>query len=152
MFVVLDTNHFAELVHDTVLGERLKQRFVERGAQVFTTIITAQEVTEGWCAFIRKQKAGSAKQIHGYQQFQHSLELLMEFTVLAFDEQAADIFRPLRKVHPQAGTQDLKIAAVCLAQRCDSADSQSRPFQQNGCRQRLVWHLSCHRRLPLAVA
>jgi hypothetical protein len=24
--------------------------------------------------------------------------------------------------------------------------------EQNGCRQRLVWHLSCHRRLPLAVA
>ncbi len=115
MFVVLDTNHFAELVHDTVLGERLKQRFVERSAQVFTTIITAQEVTEGWCAFIRKQKAGSAKQIHGYQQFQHSLELLMEFTVLAFDEQAAGIFLNLRRDFPQAGTQDLKIAAVCLA-------------------------------------
>ena len=24
--------------------------------------------------------------------------------------------------------------------------------EQNGCRQRLEWHLSCHRRLPLAVA
>jgi hypothetical protein len=26
------------------------------------------------------------------------------------------------------------------------------PAEQNGCRQRLVWHLSCHRRFPLAVA
>ena len=115
MFVVLDTNHFAEMVHDSVLGGRLQQRFAECGAQVFTTIISAQEVTEGWCAFIRKQKAGSAKQIHGYQQFQHSLELLMELTILAFDEQAADIFRRLRKDLPKSGTQDLKIAAVCLA-------------------------------------
>lgn len=115
MFVVLDTNHFAELVHDTAVGERLKQRIASRHAQVVTTIITAQEVTEGWCAFIRKQKAGSAKQIHGYQQFQHSLELLMELIVLAFDEQAADIFRRLRKQFPQSGTQDLKIASVCLA-------------------------------------
>jgi hypothetical protein len=24
--------------------------------------------------------------------------------------------------------------------------------EQNGCRQRLIWHLSCHRRFPLAVA
>jgi hypothetical protein len=24
--------------------------------------------------------------------------------------------------------------------------------EQNGCRQRLEWHLSCHRRFPLAVA
>ena len=115
MFVVLDTNHFAEMIHDTVLGERLKGRFAASGAAVFTTIISAQEVTEGWCAFIRKQKAGSGKQIHGYQQFQHSLELLMEFTVLGFDEQAGQIFRKLRKDLPQCGTQDLKIAAVCLA-------------------------------------
>ena len=39
----------------------------------------------------------------------------MEFTVLAFDEQAAEIFRGLRKDLPRYGTQDLKIAAVCLA-------------------------------------
>jgi tRNA(fMet)-specific endonuclease VapC len=111
---VLDTNHFAELVHDTVPGGQLKQRLAKPAVQVFTTIITAQEVTEGWCAFIRKQKAGGAKQIHGYQQFHHSLELLMEFTVIAFDAQAAATFLHLRKALPRAGTQDLKIAAICL--------------------------------------
>ncbi|HYF36663.1 MAG TPA: type II toxin-antitoxin system VapC family toxin [Prosthecobacter sp.] len=115
MFVVLDTNHFAEMVHQTVLGDSLEKRLSKSGAEVFTTIITAQEVNEGWCAFIRKQKAGSQKQIHGYQQFQHSLELLMELTVLPFDEQAAEIFRSLRKALPRAGTQDLKIAAICIA-------------------------------------
>ncbi len=40
MFVVLDTNHFAELVHDTTLGARLKARFQARKAQIFTTIIS----------------------------------------------------------------------------------------------------------------
>lgn len=97
MFVVLDTNHFAKLVHDTGCGARLKQRFAKHRAEVLTTIITAQEVSEGWSAFIRKQKAGSEKQIHGYAQFQHSLELLMDFTLLPFDEQAAAVFRDLRK-------------------------------------------------------
>ena len=115
MFVVLDTNHFSELVHDTVRCTRLKQRFSDRSADVLTTIVTAQEITEGWCAFIRKQKAGSPKQIHGYKQFQHSLELLMELTILAFDEQAAEVFRGLRKDLPRTGTQDLKIASICLA-------------------------------------
>ncbi len=115
MFVVLDTNHFAEPVHHTALGGRLKARFRARKAQVFTAIITAQEVTEGWSAFIRKQKAGTPKQIHGYAQFQHSLELLMALTVLPFDEQAAVVFRDLRKALLQAGTQDLKIASICLA-------------------------------------
>ena len=30
--------------------------------------------------------------------------------------------------------------------------SQNAKGEQNGCRQLLVWHLSCHRRFPLAVA
>ena len=59
-------------MHDTALGARLKARFQAQKAQVFTTIITAQEVAEGWCAFIRRQKAGTTKQIHGYAEFQHS--------------------------------------------------------------------------------
>lgn len=115
MFVVLDTNHFAELVHHTGLGARMKQRFTKHRAEVLTSVITAQEVCEGWSAFIRKQKAGSEKQVHGYAQFQHSLAMLMELTLLPFDEQAAAIFRELRKQLPQGGTQDLKIAAIALA-------------------------------------
>lgn len=115
VFVVLDTNHFSELVHDTVCWARLRQRFSDHRADVLPTIVTAQEITEGWCAFIRQQKVGSTKQIHGYKQFQHSLELLMELTILAFDEQAAEVFRVLRTDLPRTGTQDLKIASVCLA-------------------------------------
>ena len=115
MFVVLDTNHFSELLRDTESGARLKRRFTSNKAEVLTTIITAQEVSEGWSAFIRKQKAGSEKQVHGYEQFQHSLELLMELTLLPFDGQASAIFRELRKHLPQAGTQDLKIASIGLA-------------------------------------
>jgi len=53
--------------------------------------------------------------VHGYAQFQHSLELLTELTMLSFDEVAAAIFRGLRRSLPQAGTQDLKIASICLA-------------------------------------
>ena len=114
MFVVLDTNHFTELVRDTQIGGRLSVRIIERRAEAFTTIITGQEVAEGWRAFIRKQKAGSTKQIHGYGQYQHSLEMLMKLTILPFDEAAADAFLGLRMSLPQAGTQDLKIAAICL--------------------------------------
>lgn len=115
MFVVLDTNHFAELVHDTQHAARLKRRFADRKAEVVASIVTAQEVSEGWSAFIRKQKAGSEKQVHGYLQFQHSLELLAELTILPFDGEAAAVFRRLRKELPRAGTQDLKIAAIALA-------------------------------------
>ena len=39
VFVVLDTNHFAEMVHDTDLGNRLYERFATCSEQAFTTII-----------------------------------------------------------------------------------------------------------------
>ena len=39
----------------------------------------------------------------------------MELTILAFDEQAAEVFRGLRKDLPRTGTQELKIAFICLA-------------------------------------
>ena len=97
---------------------------------MFTTIITAQEVAEGWCAFIRKQKAGTTKQIHGYAEFQHSLELLTALTALAFDEQAAGIFRDLRKALPQAGTQELKIASIGPRARCNASHAQRGGFQE----------------------
>ena len=112
---MLDTNHFSELLHGTELGDRLAERFDQHGDDVFTSVVTAQEITEGWSAFIRKQKAGSPKQVHGYQQFQNSLSLLMELPMLPFDDDAALIFRQLRKDHPRAGSQDLKIAAIALA-------------------------------------
>ncbi len=115
MFIVLDTNHFAELVHGTELGISLLQKFSDQKAEAFTTVVTAQEVTEGWSSFIRKQKAGSPKQVYGYEQFRHSLELLMELSMLSFDSQAASTFLGLRKALPRIGTQDLKIASICLS-------------------------------------
>lgn len=113
-FVVLDTNHFAELVHGTVRGAKLRERLEELGTNVFTSIVTAQEVAEGWTAFIRKQRPGSAKQVHGYQQFSHSLELLNQISILPFDTQAASCYLGLKKQFPQAGGQDLKIASICI--------------------------------------
>ena len=35
---------------------------------------------------------------------------------------------------------------------CHEKSSSTNEAEQKGCRQRLEWHLSCHRRLPLAVA
>ena len=35
---------------------------------------------------------------------------------------------------------------------CDSEHCRQTKAEQNGCRQRFAWHLSCHRRSPFAVA
>ena len=47
MFVILDTNHYRELLHRTTLGANLAQRMTAGDADAFTTITTVQEITQG---------------------------------------------------------------------------------------------------------
>lgn len=114
MFVILDTNHFTELADETAIGSRLITRLQGGKAVAFTTIITSQEVCQGWCALINRQKPGQP-QVFGYQEFQHSLDMLHELVVLPFDEESAAVFHGLQDQHLRIGTMDLKIAAICLA-------------------------------------
>ena len=114
MFVVLDTNHFTYLVDETAAGRQLIARLQEVEAVAFTTIITCQEVCQGWCALVNRKPSGEA-QVFGYRQFQHSLDMLHELVVLPFDEEAAKLFHELQKQSFRVGAMDLKIAAICMA-------------------------------------
>jgi tRNA(fMet)-specific endonuclease VapC len=113
MVAVLDTNHFTELVRDTSLGQRLRDRLSDRQVNAFTTIVNAQEIAAGWCALINQQAAGES-QVKAYAQFQHSLELIMELALLPFDAASAALFHELLPTHRHIGTMDLKIAAICM--------------------------------------
>lgn len=44
---LLDTNHLKELAYPTPLGEQLRGRLLQSGAQVFTTVITLEEELRG---------------------------------------------------------------------------------------------------------
>lgn len=78
MFVVLDTNHFTEIIRESMAGARLTRRLVESGVDVFVTIITAQEAFEGWLAVVNRHQAGP-DQVEGYSQFRRSIETLGNF-------------------------------------------------------------------------
>jgi len=47
MFAVPDTNHFSKWTQGSVLGENLKRRGHHQAAEMFVSIITAQEVCQG---------------------------------------------------------------------------------------------------------
>src|ERR1043165_5260958 len=114
MFAVLDTDHFSGLVRGSPRGSRLKERIDDQQAQVFVTVITAQETFEGWFALINRQKAGTA-QTAAYSQFLKSLETLVKFAILPFDEDSARVFERLQEKRIRVGTMDLKLASICLA-------------------------------------
>ena len=114
MTAVLDTDHFSELVRESSFGLRLRARLKGDSVSAFTTIVNAQEITQGWCALINRNPPGE-RQIKAYQQFKHSLELMMELTILPFDAPSAALFLGLAPALRQNGTMDLKVASICLA-------------------------------------
>ena len=56
MVAVLDTNHFTEFVRGAQLGGNLRQRIAALNADVFVSIVTAQESFEGWFALINRNR------------------------------------------------------------------------------------------------
>src|SRR5690348_12911621 len=94
MFAVLDTDHFSELVRGSAAGARLRSRIDDSKTDVFVTVITAQETFEGWFALINRHKAGLA-QTRPYTQFLKSLDTLVKFAILPFDEDAGRAFEEL---------------------------------------------------------
>jgi len=114
MFVVFDTNHFREVVHQTRLFERLDRRMIDARADAFTTIITVHEITQGWAAEINRRKPGW-EQLQPYRQFQQAIDAFSKITILPFDEDAVETFHRLRAQRLKVGTMDLKIAAIVLS-------------------------------------
>ena len=114
MFVVLDTNHFSELVRDSQCAAALERKITESGGDVFVTIITGQESFEGWFALINRERAGR-DQTKAYAQFLRSIETLVKFALLPFDADAARVFHRLKDQGVRIGTMDLKIASICIA-------------------------------------
>ena len=114
MTVVLDTNHFTELVRQSSPGERLLSRLRHHRAAAFTTVVNAQEIAVGWCALINRLPAGTP-QLDAYRQFKNSLQLLIELSLLDFDAESAIVFHQLQASRLRVGTMDLKIAGICLA-------------------------------------
>ncbi len=129
MFVVLDTNHFTEIIRESEAGGRLTRRLIENEADVFVSIITAQESFEGWLAVIKSRPPGP-EQVKGYSQFRRSIDTLGKFSLLDFDLEAAEGFTKLRKLIPRTGTMDIKIAAISLAHDCLLLSRNIRDFNQ----------------------
>jgi tRNA(fMet)-specific endonuclease VapC len=116
MVVVLDTNHFRELVEEGSAGQRLLARIDEHRAEVLLCIAVAEESFRGWLALLNRHPPGH-EQLATYAEFQRSLEALTQFAILPFDQAAADSFASLRRQFPRAGTMDLKIASIASPTR-----------------------------------
>ena len=111
--LALDTNHVSELTYRTAAGLKLLGRLDSADEDAAITAITVEESLRGWLAVIRRRNDPKG-QIAAYQRLIRQVEVFASWMVLPWDEDAAERFDSLKSLRQQVGTQDLKIACICL--------------------------------------
>ncbi len=113
---ILDTDLFSLTDRtESMLSHRLRFRLSSIPKDdLATTIITFEEQTRGWLAWIAKAKT-LEQEIERYRDLKKMIESYRNVKILDFDEIAASHFAMLRKEHRRIGTMDLKIAAIAMA-------------------------------------
>ena len=81
---------------------------------IATTIVSYEEQTRGWMAY-RAQAKTPELQIIAYRRLKVHIQIYCKTAVIEYDEKAAVEFERLKKARIRIGTQDLKIAALALA-------------------------------------
>jgi tRNA(fMet)-specific endonuclease VapC len=113
--LILDTDHFSELLRGSSAGIALSGRLASRTQRPTITIITLEEQARGWLSRIRQAGADQELLLHGYGRL-HSLFLITQkCTILTWDEAATHTFSGLSKHRLRIGTMDLRIASIVMA-------------------------------------
>ena len=114
MLFVLDTDHFSEFDRGSEAGLRLRVRMGRTDAAFFITIITVEEVMQGWLPRIKSCRT-AREQIAIYERLQSSVAALGDWDILPWDEEAVNVYETLKLRKIRTGTMDLKIASIALA-------------------------------------
>ncbi len=126
---ILDTDLFS-LTDRSNSAESQRLRFRLSGLrsdELATTIVTFEEQTRGWLAWVAKAKS-LAEQVERYRSLKRMLTSYRNVTVLDFDEKAAAEYERLQKQRIRIGTMDLKIAAIALAHKATLLSRNIRDF------------------------
>jgi tRNA(fMet)-specific endonuclease VapC len=130
--ILLDTDHVTLLKYPaSECGARLAQRLTGLPAEeiVGVTIITVEEQLRGWLAAIARERSAS-RQVTAYRELANLFDFFAAFSLILFDEQAADQFDRLRSNKYRLGSMDLKIAAIALVNQALLLSANRRDFEQ----------------------
>ena len=111
---VLDTDHLSLNLRG---HPKIRERLVLIPAdEIAITIITAEEQLRGRLAQVSKAASGHARAI-AYVYLRKAIIDLAKLNILDYDADSDSIFQGLKLQRIRAGSQDLRIAAVTLANR-----------------------------------
>ena len=112
---MLDTDHLSlNLRGHPKIRERLE---LIPADEIAITIITAEEQLRGRLAQVGKAASGHARST-AYLYLRKAILDLAKLNMLDYDASSESIYQGLRLQRIRAGSQDLRIAAVTLANNC----------------------------------
>ncbi len=130
--ILLDTDHLSVAAFpDGARGQSLLSRLqVSLDKEIGTTIVTAAEQVKGWLATISRERL-ARRQVYGYRRLLECLNLLARWTLIPFDDPAADEFENLRHTSVRRlNSMDLKITSIALTRGALLLSANLRDFRQ----------------------
>lgn len=128
--ILLDSDHVSVLL-DPRHAKRaaLVSRLQSADDELGLPIVVVEEQMRGWLAAIHGSR-DVYKQIVPYVRLAKLVDFLGGWTIVLWNEAAADEFTALRKSRIRVGTQDLKIASIALASQALVLSANLRDFEQ----------------------
>ncbi len=123
---VLDTDSLTLLLRGQ--PEICRRAAAHDPAELSVTIVTVEETLTGWYSQIRRAKKDD-QVIRAYGALQEAVEFCGRVRILPFDREAVARFQTLRGAKRRAGTNDLRIAAITLAQSATLVTRNQQDFK-----------------------
>lgn len=128
--LILDTDHLSLIDQDTREAFNLGRRLASMPpGEVAVTIITYEEQMRGWLAYVARANS-PVRQIEAYQRLRLHIERFRHISLIDYDAGSVERYERLRQSRIRIGTQDLKIAAICLAHDATLLTRNLRDFQK----------------------
>ena len=126
---ILDTNCFSDLQKNHPM---MVQRVEVNAENLAVTIVTVEEVIRGWFNVIRQASAPSQadKLVLGYTRLWDTLDDFKNLNILKFDQNAFTIYTEFFRPRIRINTQDLRIAAIVLANKAILVTRNHQDFSQ----------------------
>ena len=127
---ILDTDHVSLLLER---HSQVSRQVAETGANVVLTIVTVQELFNGW--IVRINAATELEDlIRLYSKLSCTIALSKRITVLDFDEVAAERYQQVLRENPLLAKKrlqkDMRIAAIALSLGATVVTRNQRDFSQ----------------------
>ena len=127
---LLDTDHMSVLRRGGAEALRLELRLgAVPSEEIVTCIVVYEEQMRGWMAESARMQSGT-QFILPYNALATNLSIHCTMTLLHFDARAAAHFDELKRQKIRVGTQDLKIAAIALANDAILLTRNARDFSR----------------------